>query len=111
MTIASPTKIMNPTLQRVLRDQEEILLNQKVLVLERGVRVSLDLIRRPAGVNATILTPKSVSDARAIVSGQEDYPDTIGANVIAMGVTIAALLRGKKSEPLSLRRDLREPSC
>ena len=52
--------------------------------MERGMRVSLDLIRRPAGVNATRLTPRSVSDARPIVSGQEDCPDTIGANVTAI---------------------------
>jgi hypothetical protein len=135
MTIASPTKIMNPTLQRVLRDQEEILLNQKVLALERGIRVSLDLTRwvlmdsrtppnrkvregrvsselltrRPAGVNAT--KSEGISDARTIVSGQADCPDTIGANVVAMATMNAAAERGKKPERQSLRRGLREPSC
>ena len=110
MTVTIPTMIMNPR-RRVLKDFR-ILPNQRILLMERPIstmRVSSDLSRRPAGVNAT--KSEGISDARTIVSGQDDCPDTIGANVVAMATMNAAAQRGKKSERQSLRRGLRDPSC
>jgi hypothetical protein len=97
-------------LRRWVLMYSRILPNQRILLTGRPRRVSSDLLtRRPAGVNAT--KSEGISDAKTIVSGQADCPDTIGANVAAMATMNAAAERGKKPERQSLRRGLREPSC
>ena len=55
----------------------------------REGRVSSELLtRRPAGANAT--KSEGISDARTIVSGAADCPDTIGVIVVVMVTMNAA---------------------